>query len=281
MKFTVLVGLALVASTSFGQITAPKLSPKAEIKQTVGLTTLEVIYSRPAVREREIFGSVVPYNEVWRTGANENTIFSSTDAVVFGSDTLPAGKYSVYSRPSKTAWDLIFYATTDNWGNPDEWKEENVVLTVNSKSKTTSSSVESFTIGFENVTTKSGTITLSWDKTTVGFNFTVPTDEKMDKMISNVMAGPSGNDYYRAADYYLNEGKNYEQALEWINKAIAAQEEAPFWMLRRKSLIQAGLKDYKGAIETAKLSLAGAEKAGHKGYINMNKTSIEEWSKMK
>ena len=281
MKLKLLVGLTLMSSTLFGQITAPKLSPKSEVKQTVGLTTLEVKYSRPAMRGREVFGNIVPFDEVWRTGANENTIFTCSDFVVFGKDTLPAGEYSLFTKPSKSTWELIFYATTDNWGNPDEWKEENVVLTVKSKSRTAGSAVESFTIGFDNVTTKTGTISLSWDKTIVGFNFSVPTEEKMDQMIASVMAGPSGGDYYRAADYYLNEGKNLDQALEWINKAIEEQGEAPFWMLRRKSLIQAGLKDYKGAIETAKLSLAGAEKAGHQGYINMNKTSIEEWSKMK
>lgn len=280
MKIGLIAGICLLGSTSFAQIQGPKLSPPAEVKQTIGLTEVTVKYARPAKRGRVVFGDVVPYDEVWRTGANENTTFTTTDFILFGKDTLKAGTYALYTIPGKSTWKVIFYKSTDNWGTPDEWKEELVALSVSAPVKKLSNALENFTISFENVTTKEATLSLSWDQVQVSVNMSVPTDAKMKSTIETVMAGPSANDYYRAADYYLNEKIELPKALEYINKAIAMQEgEAPFWMVRRKSLIQAEMGDFKGAVATAKISLEGAKKAGHQGYIDQNERSIQEWSK--
>lgn len=271
----------LVCSVSFGQIQTPKLSPKAEIKQQIGLTDVSISYYRPGKRGRVIFGDVVQYGEIWRTGANENSTIEFSAPVIIASDTIKAGKYAIYTKPEKEKWTIYLYTNTANWGNPESWDEKLIVGQYEVKVQSLKEVVESFTISLDDLTTNSASLNLTWDQVRVGLDLLFMTDQQVEKSIKQVMNGPSGNDYYRAADYYLAEKKDLKQALEWINKAISLNPEAPYWMLRKKSLIQAELGDFKGAVETAKLSLTAAEKAENNDYIRMNKAAIEEWSKKK
>lgn len=268
-------------SILFAQIEAPKASPLAKVEQKVGLTSVTIDYSRPSKNNRVIFGDVVPYNEMWRTGANENSKITISDAIVFGTDTLKAGTYAIFTKPTEKSWEIYFYLDITNWGTPDVWDDKNVALKVVAPVSTLNDAVETFTISIDNITTKQASLNFSWDKTRASTNFTVPTDAKMNSSITKVMSGPTANDYFAAAEFYYKEKKDMKKALEWITKAVELRGEDAFWMLRMKSLIQAELGDYKGAIETAKKSLAAAEKAQYQAYIDMNKASIEEWSKMK
>lgn len=280
MKKLVL-GISLIASTGLmAQITAPQPSPAAKIEQTVGLTDITIEYSRPSKRDRVIFGDLVPMNELWRTGANKNTTITTSSAVIFGKDTLKAGTYALFTKPGAQEWSVYFYTTTDNWGTPEEWKSENVALEVKAKTKALNDAVESFTIGIEAVSMNDAVLAFSWDKTKAFVKFEVPTKAKMNENIAKVMAGPSAGDYFRAADYKYSEKEDLKQALEWINKSVemSGGADAPFYILRKKALLQAELGDKKGAIETAKLSLAGAKKAGYDAYIKANEESIKEWS---
>jgi hypothetical protein len=279
-KLILFVALTLTSSLLNAQIQRPMASPQAKVEQKVGLTDVKVEYYRPSKNNRTVFGDVVPFGELWRTGANENTKFTTSDPVVFGKDTLQAGTYAIFTKPTATAWEVIFYSDVTNWGTPDEWDETKVVLRTTATVTPLNDVVETFTISIDNVTTKSASLNFSWDKTRASLNFTVPTDAKMSANIDKVMGGPSANDYYAAAEFYFKEKKDLNKALEWVNKAVAVRTDA-YWMLRLKSQIQAELGDYKGAIETAKLSMAAAEKAENKAYVEMNKVSIEEWSKKK
>lgn len=277
---------ALLFCISFGtqleaQIEAPKASPSAKVEQKVGLTMVSIEYSRPSKNNRIVFGDVVPYNEMWRTGANENSKITISDAVVFGTDTLKAGTYALFTKPMATSWEIYFYTDITNWGTPDEWDESKVALKVSAPVTGLNDVVETFTISIDNITTKQANLNFSWDKTRATVAFSVPTDAKMNSSINKVMAGPTANDYFAAAEFYYKEKKDMKKALEWVTKAVELRGEDAFWMLRMKSLIQAELGDYKGAIETAKKSLAAAEKANYQAYIDMNKASIEEWSKKK
>lgn len=263
------------------QIQRPMASPQGKVEQKVGLTDLKVEYFRPSKNNRVIFGDVVPYGELWRTGANENTKLTVSDAILFGSDTLKAGTYAIFTKPTADIWEVIFYSDFGNWGTPDKFEESSVALRVKSKTFTTSDVTETFTIGFDKTTTNGAEMYFAWDKTRVNLAFTVPTAEKMTANIDKVMAGPSANDYFASAEFYFKEKKDMKKALEWINKAVEIRGEDAFWMTRLKSQIQAELGDYKGAVETAKKSLAAAEKAEYKSYIDANKAAIEEWSKKK
>ena len=279
--YTILASTALTISVTAQQIQRPMASPAAEVEQTVGLTEIKLEYYRPSKNNRVIFGNVVPYEELWRTGANENTKFTTSDDIAFGKDTLKAGTYALFTKPAAESWDLIFYTEFGNWGTPDEFDEKKVALRVKAKVNMLNDEVETFTIGFDRTTTNGAELFFAWDKSRASVSFTVPTAKKMSANIDKVMAGPTGNDYYASAEFYFKEKMDMNKALEWINKAVEIRGEDAFWMTRLKSQIQAELGDYKGAIETAKKSLAAAEKAEYKSYIDANKAAIEEWSKKK
>jgi hypothetical protein len=283
-KTTMLKKLAILfiiigfTSTVNAQIKTPQPSPAAKLEQVVGLTDVTLEYSRPAMRGRTIFGGLVPYGKVWRTGANANTKISFGDDVIVDGQELKKGTYAIYTIPNETTWDVIFYSDATNWGNPQEWDESKVAAKTTVQSNTIEAKIESFTFLFDDVKSGSAVLGILWDNIYVGVKFEVPTDKIATKSIENAMAGPSNNDYFQAATYYHTEGKDLKQALAWIQKATEGNDPA-FWYLRRMSLIQADMGDKAGAIATAKKSLAGAEKANNADYAKMNKESIDEWSK--
>ena len=276
--FTIASSVVLTM-TSTAQLQTPKASPVSKFEQRVGLTDIKIEYSRPSKNERVVFGNVVPFDEIWRTGANENTKFTTSDFLVFGTDTLKAGTYAIYTKPSKESWEILFYTETTNWGNPEKWDDSKVALKTKAKVNILANELETFSISLENLETNSASLNFTWDKTVASVNFKIPTDAKVMSNIQKTMTGPSASDYYNAGNYYYAEKKDLKQALIWVSKAVELRGESAFWMVRTKALIQAELGDKKGAIETAKLSLAAAEKDGDIYYVNLNKTSIEEWSK--
>jgi hypothetical protein len=261
------------------QLSRPMASPLAKVEQRIGLTDIAMSYSRPSKNDREIFGNVVPFDALWRTGANENTKITTTDALIFGTDTLAAGTYALFTKPSTSNWTIYFYTETSNWGTPEVWDDSKVALSITASTAQTMEVVETFTIGFDKLTISSGNLVFVWDKTKVVVPFSVPTSEKMNASIDKLMAGPSAGDYYAAAEFYFKENKELEKALAWVNKAVELKPEA-YWVIRLKSQIQAANGDYKGAVETAKKSLELAEKEGNQTYVD-NKQAIEEWGKKK
>ncbi len=277
MKKLVLLTFVAVASLSLNaQITTPDASPASKIEQKVGLTDVTVEYSRPSKKGREIFGNLVPFDVLWRTGANKNTTISFSDAVTINGSTLKAGTYAVFAKPGKENWEVFFYSNTENWGTPKTWDESLVVAKATVAAYTLPMAVESFTITIDDLTNNGASLGILWDKTMVNVPFTVPTDSKAIKSIEAVMNGPSANDYYAAASYYYESGKDLKQAQEWIAKAVSMNDKA-FWMSRKQSLIYAKQGDNKNAIAAAKRSLAAAKAANNAGYIKMNTESLAEW----
>lgn len=280
MKKLLVASFALLTLSLNAQITTPKASPLAKVEQKVGLADLTIQYSRPAKRGRTVFGDVVPFGELWRLGANENTKITSSDNLIFGKDTLKAGTYAIFTKPSKDNWEIFFYTETTNWGTPDTWDDKKVALKLNAPVVAINDVVENLTIGFDNLQNASATIQISWDKTRINIPFTLNTKEKVLASVKKTMDGPTANDFHQAANYYFSEKMDLKKALEWETKAVELRPEA-YWMSRLKAQIQAELGDYKGAIETAKLSILAAEKDNDQNYVKMNKASIEEWSKKK
>ena len=280
MKRTALLFTALLTGfCGLSQIQTPQPSPSSELKQTVGLTEVTVRYSRPSMRGRAIFGNLVPFDAVWRTGANANTTLTFSDPVTVGGTTMEAGTYALYTKPGTSEWEVYFYTDTNNWGTPGEWDTNKVAASTTVPVYPMEDPVETFTITIDDLTNNGATIGLIWENVYVGIPFQVPTVEKAMKSIETVMNGPSAGDYYSAASYYFEEGKDLQKAKAWIDKAVAANPDA-FWMARRQSLIYAKMGDTKGAIAAAKKSLAAAEKAGNADYVKMNKDSLKEWGAM-
>jgi len=275
-KLTLLICVVMGSISMNGQITTPAPSPAAKIMQTVGLTDVTVEYSRPAMRGRTIFGDLVPYNELWRTGANKNSMVTFSDAVTIAGQKVEAGTYAVFTKPGQTSWEVVFYSDSNNWGTPQDWDDSKVAAKTTVEVMALPFDVESFTMSIDAIHNNGATLGIFWEKAYVGVAFEVPTLEKAVKSIENVMNGPSANDYFAAASYYHEEGKDLSKAKEWIDKAVSMNDKA-FWMTRRQSLIYAKMGDTKGAIEAAKKSMAVAETAGNADYVKMNKDSLKEW----
>jgi hypothetical protein len=278
-KIVFAIAVILSALSSQAQVLTPQPSPKCVLNQIVGLTDVEVEYSRPSAKGRNVFGDLVPFGKVWRTGANSNTTISFSEDVVIDGKTLKKGKYALYVLPRVENWEIIFYSKTDNWGNPEVWNEADVALRATVTPETLNRNVESFTIDINNLDNNFAHLNFSWEKTLVALKFEVPTQKTAMASIDKVLAGPSGGDYFSAAQYYYQSNADMTKALNYVNKALELKKENPFWYTKLKSLIQAKLGDKKGAIETAKLSLAAAKLAKNNDYIKMNEDNISEWSK--
>lgn len=281
MKKLLLILLAFITVYSVNaQIETPQPSPLGKLQQKVGLTDIIIEYSRPGVKGRKIFGGLEAFDKVWRTGANARTkITFSTDAIIDGK-TLKSGTYALFTKPGVEIWEVYFYTDYKGGGVPQEWDESKVALKTTIKPIEISFSVETLTLDINNIKTSSATIDLVWDKTYIGIPFEVPTNAVVQAGIDKVMNGPSTRDYYAAAVYYLEEGKDIGKAKEWIDKALSGVKEPRFWQLRQKSLIYAAAGDKKGAIKAAKQSLEGATKSKNSAYIKMNTASLEEWGAM-
>lgn len=259
------------------QIETPQPSPFTKIEQKVGLTDVTLEYSRPSMKGRKIFGDLVPYGKMWRTGANKNTMVTFSDDVVVDGTTLKAGSYAIFVTPGESSWDVIFYSDIENWGTPREWDDSKVAAKTTVNTYEMPMAVETWTISIDDLKSNSAQIGFIWENTYVGVKIKVPTDAKVSASIEKTMAGPGAGDYYSAAVYNLTEGKDLDKAQIWMDKAMSMIENPGFWQLRQQSLLYAKLGDKKKAIETAKKSLAGAEAAGNADYVKMNKESLKEW----
>ena len=221
MKKIFLASLLIAGITITAQVKTPQASPLSKIEQVVGLTSVEINYSRPSAKGRTVYGDLVPYGKYWRTGANENTTVTFSENVMFGKNELKKGKYALFTLPKADSWDVIFYTETNNWGLPQEWDDKKVALRVNVKPETLNKSVESFTISLNNLTNDSGALEISWERTLVSVPFTVPTQEIAMYSIEKALAGPTVGDYFSAAKYYYDSDKELNNALLWINNACS------------------------------------------------------------
>lgn len=277
--FLLLTCVLLVSPWMQAQIMTPALSPAAKIEQRIGLTDVVVEYSRPGKKGRVIYGDLVPYDQVWRTGANSATKITFSEDVTFGGANVPKGAYAMLTKPGKKTWTFMLYPhNSTNFSSYVESSVTPITFTTDAIMMPAGVNVESLMMGFDGLTTDGGDFYLLWDNVYVPVSIKTNTEQAVEASIAKVMAGPTAGDYYSAAQYYFNTGKDLNKALEWINKSISMGNEK-FWVLRVKSLIQAGLGDKKGAIASATRSLELAKEANSADYIKMNTESIAEWQK--
>ncbi len=281
MKKSILLScFALLSFSMFAQVSTPPTSTKSEIHQAVGLTDVSIDYSRPNMRGRLVFGDLVPYGRIWRTGANMNSVVTFGSDVEIDGKTLKKGSYAIYTIPKVEEWEVIFYKDTNNWGTPEKWDDSKIALSTKVKVQNTDRKLETFTIGINNVNIDYADLDIAWERSLVSVRFKVPTDTLTMKSIDETFEGPKISDYYAAAEYFYLTEKDLTKALNWINKAIEKSgEKAPFYFYRLKSQIQAKKGNKADAVATAKISLELAEKANNLDYIKMNKDAIREWSK--
>ena len=282
MRAIIFTLLLFTVNLSFSQINTPRVSPASEVEQMVGLTQIEIEYSRPSMRGREVFGNLVPFGKVWRTGADNSTKISFDTDVIISGKTIQSGTYSIFSIPNKESWEIILYSDVELWGVPRDWSENKIVFSsmFDVKKLKKSNTVETFTISFNDLTNNDVNMSISWENTSVDIKIEVPTRSMVESDINKVLSdNPKSSDYYAAAVFYRQENINLDKALEWMNKAIEMNESPRFWQYRQQSLIMAANDKFVEAVDAAKKSLNLAIEADNQDYIKMNRESIAEWSK--
>lgn len=279
MKNSIFLSLFLLIQFGIAQVKVPQLSPNMVVKQPVGLTEVEIDYSRPSMKGRTIMGDLVPYNEIWRTGANKNTILKFSDSVKVGGENLKAGSYALYAMPAREYWTLYFYTDVDNSGIPKNWDTNKIAATLIVPVIKRAAPLETFTINLDNLSNDRAIIKLSWEYTDIPILLEVPAKEKALKSITKTMKKkPTAIDYYSAASYYFEEKMDLNQANLWISKAVKMEDDK-YWMFHLHAKILGKLNKKEKAIEAAKKSLILAKKAGNPDYVRMNKANIKEWQK--
>lgn len=276
-RYILALGIILGAYTTHAQLTTPSLSPSARLIQTVGLTEIEINYSRPGVKGRKIFApdGLVPFGEVWRTGANAATKIHFSSPVTMGGKTLKKGSYALLSIPGKASWQINWYSYES--GNWSSYLKQEVLLTQQIPVSKTESLIESFDIHIQSLDLEGANLVLAWEHTAIIIPIRVHTKEKVLENISRTMAGPSSNDYYQAALYLHESGTDVAKALEYIQQ-VTVSEKALFFQVTREALILRDLKRKKEAVEVAKRALSLSTKADNKDFIRINAQLIEELS---
>lgn len=273
--------ILLIAITSFccefafAQLDTPRPSPLGSVNQKVGLNELTIEYSRPGVKDRVIFGELVPYGELWRTGANAATKITLAEDAKLGGKEIPAGVYSLFTIPGKSKWTIIINKDPNASKRDYDESKDQARFTV--KPEKVTEKVETFTINIEHIRLDSAYIQLVWEHTKVSFKIETPVDEQIMAQIESAMKGVSPETYYQAAVYYYDTDKDLDQALIWMNNALEGKQT--FWMLHSKAKLQAKMGDYKGAIITAGKSKESAILAGSSHYIALNEKAIAEWQR--
>lgn len=274
-----LVALAIATLTAQAQVQTPSASPAGSVSTTVGLTDIKIDYFRPRAKGRKIFGTdaaaLVPYGKIWRTGANSGTKISFSDDVKVEGIAVPKGEYLVLTWPGATEWTISIYKDLSLGGNTKNYDASKNAANFKVKPEKLTEKVETltFAIGDLSDDNRSAKVQLAWENTSVKFSVTTDFEAKVMKSIEdNTRVQP--NNYFQAAVYYLENGKDLNQALEWVNKA-AEGLNSPFWVLYQKARIQKALGDKAGALTTANASLEASKKAENRDYQAMNETLIK------
>ncbi|GIR98404.1 MAG: hypothetical protein CM15mP101_07740 [Flavobacteriaceae bacterium] len=279
-KLFFLLSIFLSAATLGAQLKAPVASPRANLSQNIGLVNITVDYSRPSKKGRTIFGSLVPYNKIWRTGANQATTFSVSDDIKINNQLVPKGEYHIYSVPREKRLDLIVYKKTDKWGSLKEFDESLIVARVVSDFIELPFSVETFEISFDNISNNGSTLNLIWDNMLAIYYIDALTKDKMVNNIKNTLSeNPKPSDYQKAALYYYEEGLDKEKAYEWINLAFESYKEPKYWQLRVKALVYNYYGKKREALKIAKLGLKQAKKSDAPDGLNTLSLLVDRLSK--
>lgn len=256
-------------------IKAPQSSPTQTIKQNFALSSIELSYSRPGVKDRKVFGGLVPYNEVWRTGANGATTLTFGDTVSINGTRINPGTYGLLSIPNEKSWTLIVSKQT-NVTSPGAYKQDQDILRYEANTKELDERVETFTIQFANIKDGSCDLQIMWDKTSVSLPIKTNIEGTMRAQINQVMK--DNRPYYTAAMYYMNNGQDMNQALEWMNKAIELNPKDLRNQLQKANL-QVKMGKKADAIATATKGLEMAKAQNSENYIKMFETQLKDMKK--
>jgi tetratricopeptide (TPR) repeat protein len=253
----------------------PQASPNSKISQQVGLTTIHLNYSRPGKKNRKIFGELVPFGSVWRTGANNPTTLEFDIDLKVNGLPLRAGKYAMYTIPEKKSWTIIFSNNTELWGAMG-YDPADDALRINVPVNKLKKTVETMKISFSKLTDSGAQLNIAWDKTSVGFQIEMEVDEVVMRQIKELLIDRESNDpglLFQAANYYYKQEKDLNKALAWVTKSV--EIDPKYYTLHLKAKILAALGRKKEAVSTAQVSMKLAEEAGNPDYVALNQRLID------
>lgn len=272
---TLIANLFISLSGLAQQLQMPQASPSARLTQKVGLTDVVVDYSRPSTKGRKIFGELVPFGEVWRTGANGATIISFSTEVIVGGKKVPAGAYALYSIPGKSSWTMILSKNTKLWGAIGYNPQEDLIRFEATPSKT-SRMYDSFEISFNNLTDSNADLSLKWEQTRVDFTIQTEVDPiVMADIKKQVIDTQSTNPalLYQAASYYFNSNKDLNQAYTWIQQST--DNDPKYWTMHLRAKIELALGKKTEALVSATKSKTMAQDAKNMDYVGLNDRLIK------
>jgi hypothetical protein len=274
-----LIALQLAGGAAAAQqLALPRPSPNASVSQTVGVTEVTIRYSSPGVKDRKIWGGLVPYGEVWRTGANENTTIRFSTPVKVEGHELPAGLYGLQTIPTEGDWTVIFSKDADEWG-AFSYKQENDALRITVKPETVADSLERMAFTFEDTTDNASEVVLRWEKLRVPFTLEVDTPKLVMEKVREAVRWQTP---YQAANYCIQNNTCLDEASRWLDASIALQET--FTNLRAKALLLAKRNDTKGAVSYGEKALAAAktaQQAPNPQQVKELEGMVADWKKGK
>jgi len=277
ITLSLLFATAVLTSASAQELKLPSLSPSAKLTQEFSTSNIEISYSRPSMRGRKIFGDVVAYNDVWRTGANSATKLKFGEDVTVGGQEVKAGEYALYTIPGRDNWEIILNKGTGNWGQMGYDKKDDVARFL-VKPQQLGNEVSTFTMNIANITFNTCQIELMWEKTKVVIPVKANNQERLNAAIDKAINKPA-IPYYQAASYYYETGGDMNKAMEYVNKALGQNPNA-FWIYALKARIAQRQGDRETAIAAANQSMELAKGSAFEAeYKRNNERIIKSFSR--
>ena len=264
----------LCSAVSTAQVKMPQPSTTQTIKQNFGMSAIELTYSRPNAKGRRIYGDLVPWNKLWRTGANAATRIVFKDPVEIGGKRIDSGTYVIYTIPNIDNWDIIINKGTNNWGS-ENYKEADDICRFKIEPVKMKNKMETFTMQFADVKAESCELDIMWEKILISIPITTNIKDKLKTQIDAAMLTDK-KPYWQAAQYYYEYDKNLAKALDNCSKAIEGDEKA-YWIWIYKAKIQKEMGDDAGALASSKKSLELAKEAKNDDYVKMNTELQKKW----
>lgn len=274
MKKLILAAAAVfILCSADAQLKTPAPSPTQTVKQDFGLSTIELSYSRPGMKGRKVFGDLVPFGKVWRTGANQATTVTFGEDVTIGGKKVPAGKYGLVTIPDKNNWTVILTKQLDVT-SPAGYKQDMDVVRVDAKTMKLDQNVETFTMQFANIKPANCELHIMWENTAVAVPISTDVETKVMAQIDQQM-NKDNRPYFAAAMYYLDNGKDLNQALGWFDKAVEINPKA-FWIHHQRANALAKLGKKEEAKLAANKSMELAKEAKNDDYVKLNEKLLAE-----
>ena len=272
-KLLLTAAAAFILLAADAQLKTPAPSPTQTVKQDFGLSNIELSYSRPGMKGRKIYGDLVPFGKVWRTGANNATTITFGEEVMLGGKKVPAGKYGLLTIPDKNNWTFVLTKQLDVT-SPAGYKQDMDVVRVDAKPMKIDNNVETFTMQFANIKPTSVDLQLLWENTAVSLPITTDVETKVMAQIDNLM-NKDNRPYFGAAMYYMDNGKDLNQALVWFDKAVELNPKA-FWIHHQRANALAKLGKKEEAKAAANKSMQLAKEAQNDDYVKLNEKLLAE-----